>query len=149
MQLHQIKRRTKNRKPASVGRGGKRGKTSGRGTKGQKARSGHKLRPEIRDIIKRIPKKRGFGKNRAHTVDGSFVKASVVNLARLDKAYTAGDTVSPATLAEKGFVRASAGRLPKIKILADGEITKKLVFSNVTLSTPARAKIEKAGGSVA
>jgi large subunit ribosomal protein L15 len=46
-----------------VARGGKRGKTAGRGTKGQKARAGHKIRPEIRDVIKRIPKMRGRGKN--------------------------------------------------------------------------------------
>lgn len=60
MQIHQVKRRSPNRKAKLVGRGGRRGKTSGRGTKGQRARSGRKLRPEIRDIIKKIPKKRGY-----------------------------------------------------------------------------------------
>ena len=48
---------------AAVGRGGKRGKTSGRGTKGQNARAGRKKRPEMRDFIKRIPKLRGRGKS--------------------------------------------------------------------------------------
>ena len=60
MQLHDIKRKTPNKKAPLVGRGGKRGKTSGRGTKGQNARAGRKKRPEIRDFIKRMPKLRGY-----------------------------------------------------------------------------------------
>ena len=63
MQFHSIKRKTKNKKTKPVGRGGTRGKTAGRGTKGQNARAGHKKRPEIRDAIKRFPKLRGRGKN--------------------------------------------------------------------------------------
>ena len=61
MQFHTLKRKTKNKKAKQVGRGGTRGKTSGRGTKGQNARAGHKKRPELRDIIKRVPKLRGRG----------------------------------------------------------------------------------------
>lgn len=61
MQFHSLKRRTKNKKARQVGRGGTRGKTAGRGTKGQNARAGRKKRPELRDIIKRIPKLRGRG----------------------------------------------------------------------------------------
>jgi len=56
MKIHNLKRVTKNRKTAIVGRGGKRGKTSGRGGKGQTARAGHKVRPEWRDIIKKMPR---------------------------------------------------------------------------------------------
>ena len=56
-------RKTKNKKTRQVGRGGTRGKTSGRGTKGQNARAGRKKRPELRDFIKRIPKLRGRGKS--------------------------------------------------------------------------------------
>ena len=63
MQIHQVKRNTENRAKKYVGRGGKRGKTSGKGTKGQNSRSGRKKRPEIRDIIKKLPKMRGRGKN--------------------------------------------------------------------------------------
>ncbi len=63
MQFHTIKRKSPNKKSKQVGRGGTRGKTSGRGTKGQNARSGRKKRPELRDTIKRIPKLRGRGKN--------------------------------------------------------------------------------------
>jgi large subunit ribosomal protein L15 len=68
MQAHTLKRNTPNKKTPRVGRGGVRGKTSGRGTKGQKARSGRKMRPEMRDLIKKIPKLRGHGKNRARTI---------------------------------------------------------------------------------
>ncbi|KKQ83268.1 MAG: hypothetical protein UT07_C0007G0024 [Parcubacteria group bacterium GW2011_GWB1_38_8] len=63
MQFHTLKRKTKNKKTRQVGRGGTRGKTSGRGTKGQNARAGRKKRPELRDFIKRIPKLRGRGKS--------------------------------------------------------------------------------------
>ena len=63
MQFHSLKRKTPNKKSKAVGRGGKRGKTSGRGTKGQNARAGRKKRPELRDFIKRVPKLRGRGKS--------------------------------------------------------------------------------------
>ena len=60
MQIHNLKRVHKNKKDRIVGRGGKHAKTSGRGGKGQTARSGNKRRPELRDIIKRLPKNRGY-----------------------------------------------------------------------------------------
>ena len=63
MQAHNLQRKTKRQKSRLVGRGGKRGKTSGKGTKGQNARAGRKKRPEIRDFIKRFPKLRGRGKS--------------------------------------------------------------------------------------
>ena len=63
MQFHTLKRKTKNKKKKLVGRGGTRGKTSGRGTKGQNPRAGRKKRPELRAFIKRVPKLRGRGKS--------------------------------------------------------------------------------------
>lgn len=60
MQTHEVKRKTANRDGKYVGRGGKRGKTSGKGTKGQNSRAGRKFRPQIRDVIKKIPKARGY-----------------------------------------------------------------------------------------
>ncbi|MCX6757840.1 MAG: uL15 family ribosomal protein [Candidatus Nomurabacteria bacterium] len=60
MQIHTLKRIHKNKKDRMVGRGGKHAKTSGRGTKGQSARAGNKKRPELRDIIKKLPKLRGY-----------------------------------------------------------------------------------------
>ncbi len=60
MQIHNLKRTHKNKKDRQVGRGGKHAKTSGRGGKGQTARAGNKRRPELRDIIKKLPKNRGY-----------------------------------------------------------------------------------------
>ena len=60
MQIHNLKRNHKNKKDRIVGRGGKHAKTSGRGGKGQTARAGNKRRPELRDIIKKLPKNRGY-----------------------------------------------------------------------------------------
>lgn len=60
MQIHNLKRKNKNKKDRLVGRGGKHAKTSGRGGKGQTARAGNKRRPELRDIIKKLPKNRGY-----------------------------------------------------------------------------------------
>ncbi len=60
MQIHNLKRTHKNKKDRIVGRGGKHAKTSGRGGKGQTARAGNKRRPELRDIIKKLPKLRGY-----------------------------------------------------------------------------------------
>ncbi len=60
MQIHDLKRVHKNKRDRIIGRGGKHAKTSGRGGKGQTARSGNKRRPELRDIIKRLPKNRGY-----------------------------------------------------------------------------------------
>lgn len=60
MQIHNLKRIHKNKKDRIVGRGGKHAKTSGRGGKGQTARAGNKRRPELRDIIKKLPKHRGY-----------------------------------------------------------------------------------------
>jgi len=60
MQIHNLKRIHKNKKDRIIGRGGKHAKTSGRGGKGQTARAGNKRRPELRDIIKKLPKNRGY-----------------------------------------------------------------------------------------
>jgi hypothetical protein len=60
MQIHNLKRKHKNKGDRLVGRGGKHAKTSGRGGKGQTARAGNKRRPELRDIIKKLPKNRGY-----------------------------------------------------------------------------------------
>lgn len=60
MQIHDLKRKNPNKRDRTVGRGGKHAKTSGRGGKGQTARAGNKRRPELRDIIKKLPKNRGY-----------------------------------------------------------------------------------------
>ena len=146
MQLNTLTRKTPRKKAKQVGRGGKRGKTSGRGTKGQKARAGHRIRPEVRDVIKKLPKLRGRGKNGNTSIQQ---KMKVVNLTTLERLFTAGETVTPQELAKRGAVSPRKGIIPVIKILADGEITKKLIISKCSVSASARSKIEKAGGSIA
>lgn len=146
MQIHLVSRKTKNTKRMTVGRGGKRGKTSGRGTKGQKARAGHKIRPELRDFIKRLPKLRGRGKNSFQ----SFQKEVFpVKLGDLEKSYKDGEKVTPSTLSERGIIRRTiSGGSPRVKILSEGDLTKKLIIKGCAISLIAREKIEKLGGSV-
>ncbi len=145
MQLHELKQNISNRKARRVGRGATRGKTSGRGTKGQKARAGHKIRPAIRDIIKKLPKRRGRG---IHPNKVIGPKASPVNLEVLENSFKNGDIVTPEILALKGIVRKVHGRVPVVKILGDGEISKAFVVERCLVSASARKKIETAGGSV-
>ncbi|HVV15135.1 MAG TPA: 50S ribosomal protein L15 [Candidatus Paceibacterota bacterium] len=141
MQLHELKRATPNKSEKRVGRGGGRGKTSGRGTKGQKARAGHSIMPAIREQLKKLPKLRGRGIGGLRSIKD---KPSVVNVALLEKMFAPGDTITPKVLIERGAVRETG----VVKILGDGELTKKLTISGCSVSGSARAKIEKAGGSV-
>src|SRR6187402_3567284 len=108
MQINTLKAATPRVTSARVGRGATRGKTSGRGTKGQNARAGHKNRPEMRDLLKKIPKRRGFGKNRSRTVKPQVIYTPV-NLTKLEDTFVAGDVVSPLTLTKKGLVRSRGG----------------------------------------
>lgn len=145
MQLHELKRKTKNIKKAKVGRGGKRGKTSGKGHKGQKARSGHRIRPEIRDMIKKIPKLRGRGKNINKAFD---VANAVVSFSQIEANFKAGDRVSPQVLFEKDLIKKVSGKLPSVKILNKGELKNKFEFKNCLVSEAALAEILKVGGKV-
>ncbi len=149
MQLHDLKASNARKDAKRIGRGGKRGKTSGRGGKGQTARTGNSTRPEMRDFIKKLPKLRGHGVNRSRTVNAERVLAVPVNLVRLEAAFEAGETVSPKTLVSKKVINAVAKKAPVVKILATGEITKKLTIEGCQVSEAAKAKIEKAGGKVA
>ena len=148
MQIHEIKRKNPNRKKKLVGRGGTRGKTSGRGMKGQKSRAGHSIRPEMRDIIKKIPKLRGHGTNRSRTVNSTRLVPTPVTLSSLERVFEDGSIVSPVQLLERGLVRRARGKLPLVKILARGELTKKLTISKCTLSSKAKEAVLKAGGAV-
>lgn len=134
MQLHQIRPKTKKRNIKRIGRGGKRGGYSGRGIKGQKSRAGRKIRPQWRDIIKKLPKKRGY---RSPSLKE---KPTVVNLDVIEKNFKDGEKVSPQTLAEKGIIKR---KVAKVKILGSGEITKKIIVENCQISKSAKAKIDK------
>jgi len=157
MQLSTLKPKHRRKKHKRIGRGGKRGTTSGQGTKGQKSRAGASVRPGFRGGDNRIwqlfPKQRGASskpgnksphrKHRYYSV--KRFKPWEVNLRDLAD-YREGETVSLETLAAKGVIPAGAYRA---KILATGDLKKKLAFSGVSVSASARAKIEKAGGTIA
>ncbi len=142
MQLHNLQKHSSHRAKKLIGRGGKRGTTSGRGTKGQKARAGNKRRPEMRDIIKKLPKLRGY---RFKSISA---KPAVINLAVLDKIFKDGEAITPAILLAKKLIKRERGQDPQVKILATGELTKKLKFANCLVSASAKTKIEQAGGTV-
>lgn len=145
MQFHNLIPKTKNKKTMLVGRGGKRGKTSGRGGKGQTARAGNKKRPELRDFIKRIPKLRGRGVNQNKSVN---TRPTIVNLDMIEAVFESGSTISPATLIERKTISTLDGKIPAVKILGSGDITKKFTIENCLISKQAKEKVEKAGGSV-
>lgn len=132
----------------TVGRGGKRGKTSGRGTKGQKARAGRKIRPALRDIIKKLPRMRGVTINkRDHQFTSVSLAPVTLSLTAIEAVYASGETVTPETLMEKGLIKRVGGRVPRVKLL-DGELSKKVSTEKIRLSESAKKKIEAAGGSI-
>lgn len=143
MQIHTLKSRNI-KKAKRIGRGGKRGTYSGRGVKGQKARSGVSIDPLFEggrsSLVERLKKKKGF--------TSPHLKKNTVSLAKLESAYADGETVDMKTLVEKGLV--DKARVKRgVKILASGEITKKLIVSEgVLLSDTAKRAIEKVGGTV-
>lgn len=118
------------------------GKTSGKGHKGQKARSGGGVRVGFEGgqmpLNRRLPK-RGF--NNFTFAD----KIAVVNLARIEEKFEDGETVSEETLRERRLMK---GVYDAVKVLGQGDITKKLTFKVDLVSKTAQEKIEKAGGSV-
>lgn len=145
MEKNILKRKNPNKKSKTVGRGGTHGKTSGRGTKGQNARAGHKKRPEIRDFIKRIPKLRGRGKNINTSIQSKY---HVVNIGDLNNLCKNGDTISPETLVKHGVLNKVKGFLPKVKVLGTGDLDKKLNFVDCVVSASSKLAIEKAGGTI-
>jgi large subunit ribosomal protein L15 len=144
MQLHELrspKGAKKRRKRVGRGIAAGQGKTAGRGTKGQAARSGGTKGPYFEGgqlpLVRRLPFKRGFTNIfKVHYVP--------VNLYCLQQ-FAANAEVSPATLAEAGVIKSPS--LP-IVILGDGEIDRPLLVKAHRFSASARARIEEAGGSV-
>ncbi len=130
MQTHEIIRENPNKKSRQVGRGGTRGKTSGRGGKGQTARAGNKRRPAMRDAIKKLPKLRGRGVN----VNKAFrAKSVAINLIDLN-VYEDGAMVNPMSLVAHGILEMKLGKFPKVKIMNTGKLDKKLSFEGVEMS---------------
>jgi len=128
MQLYQLKPIHKAKNKKRVGRGGKRGTYSGKGIKGQKSRAGHKIRPEIRDFIKKIPKQRGYRFKSFRT------KPTIINLKDLNEKFSDGEVVSPKTLLNKELIAKVKGRMPEVKILGVGELKKKIKIEGCKIS---------------
>ena len=143
MKLHELKptdgaRQAKTRVGRGTGSGC--GKTSGRGHKGQKARSGGGVRPGFEGgqtpLYRRMPK-RGFGRKR-----WALVYAEI-NLHIIDEHFNDGDVVNLDTLTEKGLVRTEFDGL---SILGNGELTKKVTIQATRFTKTAAEKIAQAGG---
>lgn len=132
----------KERKRLGRGTGSGLGTSAGRGTKGQNARKSGQVRPGFEGgqmpLVRRIPK-RGFNNARFATV------LEAVNLGMITDRFEEGETVNAESLKARGLIR---GNKDGVKVLGDGEITKKLVFEVDKLSKSAAEKIEKAGGTV-
>lgn len=132
---------TKGRKKNRVGRGpgSGNGKTAGRGHKGQGSRAGFSRKPTFQGgampLVRRVPK-RGFNNRWG-------LKVVVVNVGEIDAAFDAGVEVTLEALSEKNLAK---GRFDLLKVLGDGELTKKLKISAHRFSKSALEKIEKAGG---
>ena len=142
MKLHELSPAagsTKARKRIGRGAGSGQGKTAGKGHKGQKARAGRGMRPGFEGgqmpLQRRLPK-RGF--------NNIFrIEMAIVNVAALDNAFEAGETVTVDALIEKGLVKKVLGG---VKVLGNGELSKALTVQANAFSDSAKQKIEAAGG---
>ena len=139
------KRNNRTMKGKRIGRGygsGVGGHTVGRGTKGQKSRTGHKSLIFFEGgnvaFFRRMPKYKGFNQSRK-------IENSVVKLETLGNNFKAGETVSVDSLMEKGIIKKNT---KNVKILAKGELKIKLTVDGIELSSSAKTKIEKAGGTI-
>ena len=143
MRLEDLKPATgsnKKRKRVGRGDGSGHGKTSGRGHKGQGARSGGNTKPGFEGgqmpLQRRLPK-RGFR-------NPFKIKVSVVNLEQLE-AFPSGSEVTPELLTQRGLVR---GNNPRVKVLGNGALSKSLTVKAHGFSGKAKEKIEACGGKV-
>ena len=149
--LHAPEGANKRKKILGRGQGSGRGTTAGKGNKGQKARSGGKTYSGFEGgqmpLYRKLPY-RGFS-------NYPFRKEfQIVNLGEVEKRFSDGDTVDETTLYEKRLVRGSKKNgtvkvTVPVKILGDGDFSKKLVFNIKNISASAREKILKAGGEAA
>lgn len=142
MKLHELSPAAGSKKDVKrIGRGAGsgQGKTAGKGHKGQKARAGRGMRPGFEGgqmpLQRRVPK-RGFNNIFAKEI-------AIVNVAAIDKAFNDGDTVTVDALVKKGLVKKA---LDGVKVLGNGEISKKLTVQVNAYSDSAKQKIEAAGG---
>jgi large subunit ribosomal protein L15 len=143
MQIHEISsgKRTPRKR---IGRGGKRGTYSGRGNKGQKARSGAHVNPLFEggraSLVERLKKVRGFKSPHA--------KKPFVKLSDVARVFTSGETVSAETLVTKGLAPKESVK-GGIKIIGAGTLPKGILFdASLAFSEGVRMLIEKSGGTI-
>ena len=140
--LHNLTPKSNSRKRRRrLGRGnGSRGTTAGRGTKGQRSRTGGTrgiIRRSMRSIMERVAKQRGFTSRHG--------KYAVVNLAELERVFMVNEVVSAESLHTKNVIRVA---VDGVKILGTGSLSKALTVRAHAVSESAKAAIEKAGGTV-
>lgn len=145
MKLHEVQPSDGARKPKirrGRGDGSGYGSFSGRGCKGQNARSGGGVKPGFEGgqtpLWKRMPKLKGFR-------NPMRVEFTPVNLLKIETLYNEGETVNELTLFEKNII--SSTKNP-VKILGSGVLSKKLVFENVAFSSGALEKVKKSGSTI-
>lgn len=156
MDLHRLKPNTKRDYAKRVGRGGKRGTTSGKGTKGQKSRAGAGVKPGFRGGDNRLwqlfPKQRGAskkpGSSRPHRKHRYYQlrhgKSPVVNVETFNQ-FKDGQRVNPELLFTEGVLPVKS---KTVKVLGSGELKKKLEFEGFVFSASAKDKIAKAGSVI-
>lgn len=144
MKLHDLKpAEGATHRKRRVGRGisAGQGKTAGRGTKGQRSRTGRGIKPYFEGgqlpLVRRLPHTRGF-------TNLSRVEYAPINLDVLDAKFNAGDQVTPDALAAKGLVKLDA----RVKVLGRGQVTKAFTVKAHAFSDSAKEKIAQAGGNV-
>lgn len=152
MQLHNIQPKYSKKETKRIGRGGKRGRYSGHGIKGQKSRAGARIRPGFRGgdnpIWKLFPKQRGASSKtevKRRLFDVAHVKPAIVSLSAISSKFVAGETVSPSSLLKHGIIKSKKNG---VKILGSGNLDKKLIFVKVAFSDSARGLVEKSGSVI-
>ena len=144
MMIHDVHRgikKFKQRRRIGRGPGSGHGKTSGRGHKGQQSRAGWSRKPVFQGgampLVRRVPK-RGFNNKFA-------LQVAVVNVGALNELFADGEEVTPASLKDRSLAKQ---QYDVLKILGNGQLTKKLKVSAHRFSKSAQEQIEKAGGEV-
>src|SRR3989338_8244723 len=142
MQLNNLKPIHKNKTAKRIGRGGNRVTYSGNGIKVHTSRAGANIRPEIRDLIKKLPKRRGV------YFKSILTKPQTVRLIDLENKFETGAAINTQALLKTGLMCLRKGRLTKVKILGGGDVTKKFFVGGCLVSKSVKEKIVKAGGEV-
>jgi large subunit ribosomal protein L15 len=136
MQAHQLSSSKKGSN--RIGRGGKRGSFSGRGIKGQKSRAGRRIRPQVRDLLKKVHKKRGYGRNRGRSVIGKETPFQIIKISDINKIFAEGGHITLKKIVENGLAKKGQ----TIKILGGSDLTKKITFdSGLPMSSSLRKKL--------